>query len=146
MKGWIRPSDYKEKKKRRLFDRLTDIIFIFMLGCSESNFVFSYENERRFSIRRVSNDHERSNSINLISQRSHELLFAGFASINAFIVSSSASTGLPESVVHLQHQNCRIEILQTSFGTGVLSIHLLHTHRIIFSCLNSIFTFSIVKK
>ena len=45
-----------------------------LLGCSESNFVFSYENERRFSIRRVSNDHERSNSINLIS---HELLFAG---------------------------------------------------------------------
>ena len=109
-----------------------------LLGCSESNFVFSYENERRFSIRRVSNDHERSNSINLISQRSHELLFAGLHQLMPLLCLHQLQLAF-QNVVHLQHQNCRIEILQTSFGTGVLSIHLLHTHRIIFFLLEQHF-------
>lgn len=30
------------------------------------------------------------------------------------------------------HQNCQIEILPTSFGTRVLSVHLFHTYRLTF--------------
>lgn len=67
-----------------------------------------------------------------------------FASLMLFLCLYKLQLAL-RNVVHLQHQICRIEILQTSFSTGVLSIHLLHIRRLIFSCLDRIFTFSIVK-
>ena len=107
-----------------------------LLGCSESNFVFSYENERRFSIRRISNDHERSNSINLISQRSHELLFA---SINAFIVSSSASTDLPERGASSTSKLPDRNFANQFWHWRSVDTCLLHTHRIIFFLLEQHF-------
>lgn len=56
-----------------------------------------------------------------------QIVVRRFASISASTMSISASIGFPER----EHQNCLLKILQTSFDTGVLPIHLLHTHALI---------------
>lgn len=75
-----------------------------LLGCSES--IFFYVNEITIDL----------DKLNL-------------STISRVVIGRFASVGFPE---HLQHQNCWIENLQTSFGTDVLPIHLLRAHRIFF--------------
>ena len=77
-----------------------------------------------------SNGHKQLNSINLISHRSHVLLFSNLHQLMPLLCLCQLKLAF-QNVVYLRHQNCRVEILQTSFGTGVLLTNFLHTHRLI---------------
>lgn len=58
----------------------------------------------------LSSGHEQLNSINLTSQRSHDMLLAGLLQLTPLLCFYQLHLVF-QSVVHLQHQNCQINIL-----------------------------------
>ena len=82
----------------------------------------------------VSRDHKRSNSTNLTSYQSHDLLLGGLHLSMSLLCLRRLQRAF-QNLVYLRHRICRNEILQTNFGIIVRSIHHLHTHHIIFTLL-----------